>query len=81
MSIEYWLMLSYVVGTATGWYMFRVTKADKEELITHSVDTFLNLLIAGNCVNVKHLDDGEIEILTVDEHPSEINDCDNNTDI
>ena len=74
MDIEYWYILSYIVGTATGWYMFRFTRADKAKLIENSVDAFLNLLIAGNCVKVKYLDNGEVEILTVDEVQSELND-------
>ena len=37
-------------------------------------DIFLNLLIAGNCVKVNHLEDGEVEILTVDEVRSDLND-------
>ena len=65
MDIEYWYILSYIVGTATGWYMFRFTRADKEKLIENSEDTFLNLLIAGNCVKVKRLLDGEVEVHTV----------------
>ncbi len=67
MAIEYWYMLSYVIGTATGWWMFRFTRAEKEDLIANSCDQFLKLLIAGNCIKVKHMDDGEIEILTLDE--------------
>lgn len=67
MAIEYWYMLSYVVGTATGWWMFRTTRAEKEDLIKSSCDQFLQLLIAGDCVRVKHTEDGDIEILTIDE--------------
>ncbi len=74
MEANFWFVLAYVVGTATGWYMFRFTRADKAKLIENSVDTFLNLLIAGNCVKVNHLPDGEVEILTVDEVRSELND-------
>ena len=64
MAIEYWYMLSYVVGTATGWWMFRTTRAEKEDLIKSSCDQFMHLLIAGDCIRVKECDDGEIEILT-----------------
>ena len=67
MAIEYWYMLSYVVGTATGWWMFRTTRAEKEDLIKSSCDQFLQLLIAGDCIRVKECEDGEIEILTIDE--------------
>ena len=67
MAIEYWYMLSYVVGTVTGWWMFRTTRADKEELIKSSCDQFLQLLIAGDCIRVKECEDGELEILTIDE--------------
>ena len=67
MAIEYWYMLSYVVGTVTGWWMFRFTRADKEELITNSCDHFMQLLIAGDCIRVKECEDGELEILTIDE--------------
>ena len=74
MEDNLWLILAYAVGTATGWLMFRFSRADKAKLIENSVDAFLNLLIAGNCVKVKHLDNGEVEILTVDEVRSELND-------
>ena len=74
MEDNIWLILAYAVGTATGWLMFRFSRAQKAKLIESSVDAFLNLLIAGNCVKVKHLDNGEVEILTVDEVLSEIND-------
>ena len=67
MDIEYWYMFSYVVGTVTGWWMFRTTRADKEELIKSSCDQFLQLLIAGDCIRVKECEDGELEILTIDE--------------
>ena len=67
MAIEYWYMLSYVVGTATGWWMFRTTRAEKEDLIKSSCDHFMQLLIAGDCIRVRHTDDGEIEILTIQE--------------
>ena len=42
MEIEYWYMLSYVVGTATGWWMFRFSQAQKEDLIKSSCDQFLH---------------------------------------
>jgi hypothetical protein len=74
MEDNFWLILAYAVGTATGWLMFRFSRAQKAKLIESSVDAFLNLLIAGNCVKVKHLPDGEVEILTVDEVRSELND-------
>ena len=74
MEDNIWFIFAYVVGTATGWYMFRFSRADKAKLISNSVDVFLNLLIAGNCVKIKHLEDGEVEILTVDEVRSELND-------
>jgi hypothetical protein len=74
MEDNIWFIFAYVVGTATGWYMFRFSRAQKAKLISNSVDAFLNLLIAGNCVKVKHLADGEVEILTVDEVRSELND-------
>ena len=67
MAIEYWYMLSYVVGTATGWLMFRTTRAEKEELIKSSCDQFMQLLIAGDCIRVKECEDGELEILTIQE--------------
>ena len=67
MDIEYWYMFSYVIGTATGWWMFRFSQAEKEDLIKSSCDHFLQLLIAGNCVRVKECEDGELEILTIDE--------------
>ena len=59
-----WFILAYVVGTGTGWWMFRTTRAEKEDLIKSSCDQFMNLLIAGDCIRVKECDDGEIEILT-----------------
>ena len=74
MEDNIWFIFAYVVGTATGWYMFRFSRAQKAKLIANSVDAFLNLLIAGNCVKIKHLADGEVEILTVDEVRSELND-------
>ena len=74
MEDNIWFIFAYVVGTATGWYMFRFSRADKAKLIANSVDVFLNLLIAGNCVKVNHLEDGEVEILTVDEVRSDLND-------
>ncbi len=74
MEDNIWFILAYVVGTATGWYMFRFSRADKAKLIEHSVDAFLNLLIAGNCLKVNHLPDGEVEILTVDDIRSDLND-------
>jgi hypothetical protein len=74
MEDNIWFILAYVVGTATGWYMFRFSRAQKAELIANSVDVFLNLLIAGNCVKIKHLPDGEVEILTVDDMRSDLND-------
>ena len=74
MEDNIWFIFAYVVGTATGWYMFRFSRADKAKLIANSVDVFLNLLIAGNCVKVNHLADGEVEILTVDEVRSDLND-------
>ena len=74
MEDNIWFILAYVVGTATGWYMFRFSRAQKAKLIANSVDIFLNLLIAGNCVKVNHLEDGEVEILTVDEVRSDLND-------
>ena len=74
MEDNIWFIFAYVVGTATGWYMFRFSRAQKAKLISNSVDVFLNLLIAGNCVKVNHLEDGEVEILTVDEVRSELND-------
>ena len=74
MEDNIWFIFAYVVGTATGWYMFRFSRAQKAKLIANSVDVFLNLLIAGNCVKVNHLEDGEVEILTVDEVRSELND-------
>lgn len=74
MEDNIWLILAYGVGTATGWLMFRFSRAQKAKLIENSVDAFLNLLIAGNCVKVKYLDNGEVEILTVDEVQSELND-------
>ena len=67
MDIEYWYMLSYVVGTATGWWMFRFSQSEKEDLIKSSCDHFLHLLIAGDCVRVKECEDGELEILTIAE--------------
>ena len=67
MAIEYWYMLSYVVGTATGWGMFRTTRAEKGDLIKSSCDQFMHLLIQGDCIRVKENDDGEIEILTIQE--------------
>ena len=74
MEDNIWFIFAYVVGTATGWYMFRFSRAQKAKLISNSVDVFLNLLIAGNCVKVNHLEDGEVEILTVDEVRSDLND-------
>jgi len=74
MEDNIWFIFAYVVGTATGWYMFRFSRAQKAKLIANSVDVFLNLLIAGNCVKVNHLEDGEVEILTVDEVRSDLND-------
>jgi len=74
MEDNIWFIFAYVVGTATGWYMFRFSRAQKAKLIANSVDIFLNLLIAGNCVKVNHLEDGEVEILTVDEVRSDLND-------
>lgn len=74
MEDNIWFILAYVVGTATGWYMFRFSRAQKAKLIANSVDVFLNLLIAGNCVKIKHLPDGEVEILTVDDMRSDLND-------
>ena len=71
MEIEYWYMLSYVVGTATGWWMFRFSQAEKEDLIKSSCDHFLHLLIAGDCVRVKECEDGELEILTIAEATAE----------
>ena len=71
MEIEYWYILSYVVGTATGWWMFRFSQAQKEDLIKSSCDHFLNLLIAGDCVRVKECEDGELEILTIAEANAE----------
>lgn len=67
MNVELWYLFAYTVGTATGWWMFRFTRADKEELIANSCDQFMQLLIAGDCIRVKHSDDGEIEILTIQE--------------
>lgn len=67
MNVELWYLLAYTVGTATGWWMFRFTRADKEKLIANSCDQFMQLLIAGDCIRVKHSDDGEIEILTIQE--------------
>lgn len=67
MAIEYWYMLAYVVGTVTGAYMFRFSQADKENLIKSSCDHFMQLLIAGDCIRVRHTDDGDIEILTIEE--------------
>ena len=67
MNVELWYLLAYTVGTATGWWMFRFTRADKEELITNSCDHFMQLLIAGDCIRVKESEDGELEILTIDE--------------
>lgn len=67
MNVELWYLLAYTVGTATGWWMFRFTRADKEELIVNSCDQFMQMLIAGDCIRVKHSDDGEIEILTIQE--------------
>ena len=64
-------MLAYVVGTATGWWMFSFTQAEKENLIKSSCDHFLHLLIAGDCVRVKECDDGELEILTIAEATAE----------
>lgn len=71
MAIEYWYMLSYVVGTATGWWMFRTTRAEKEDLIKSSCDQFMHLLIQGDCIRVKENDDGEVEILTIEEAQKE----------
>ena len=71
MNIEYWYMLSYVVGTATGWRMFRFSQSQKEDLIKSSCDQFLHLLIAGDCVRVKECEDGELEILTIAEANAE----------
>ena len=71
MDIEYWYMLAYVVGTATGWWMFRFSQAQKEDLIKSSCDHFLQLLIAGDCVRVKECEDGELEILTIAEATAE----------
>ena len=71
MEIEYWYMLSYVVGTTTGWWMFRFSQSQKEDLIKSSCDHFLQLLIAGDCVRVKECDDGELEILTIAEATAE----------
>jgi len=67
MDIEYWYMLSYVVGTATGWWMFRTTRAEKEDLIKSSCDQFLHLLMAEDCIRVKECEDGDIKILTIAE--------------
>ena len=71
MDVEYWYMLAYVVGTATGAYMFRFSQADKEDLIKSSCDHFMQLLIAGDCIRVRHTDDGDIEILTIEEATAE----------
>ena len=71
MDIEYWYMLSYVVGTASGWWMFRFSQSEKEDLIKSSCDHFLHLLIAGDCVRVKECEDGELEILTIAEATAE----------
>lgn len=67
MGIEYWYMLSYVVGTATGWWMFRTTQAEKEDLVKSSCDHFLQLLIAEDCIRVEECEDGDIKILTIAE--------------
>jgi len=67
MAIEYWCMLNYIVGTATGWYMFRSSRGEREELIKQSCDQFLHLLIAGDCVRVRECENGELEILTIQE--------------
>ena len=67
MAIEYWCMLNYIVGTATGWYMFRASRGEREELIKQSCDQFLHLLIAGDCVRVRYTDEGEIEVMTIAE--------------
>ena len=68
MNVELWyLFAAYTVGTAAGWWMFRFTNSDREELIANSCDQFMQLLIAGDCIRVKHSDDGEIEILTIQE--------------
>ena len=71
MAIEYWYMLSYVVGTATGWWMFRTTRAEKEDIIKSSCDHFIQLLIDSDCIRVKESEDGELEILTIDEAQKE----------
>ena len=68
MNVELWyLFAAYTVGTAIGWWMFRFTNSDREELIVNSCDQFMQMLIAGDCIRVKHSDDGEIEILTIQE--------------
>lgn len=64
MNVEIWYLLAYTVGTATGWWLNR----QREELIvTRSVDVMTKALIDRGCVNYKINDDGELEILTLEE--------------
>ena len=64
MNVELWYLLAYTVGTATGWWLNR----QREELIvTRSVDVMTKALIDRGCVNYKINDDGELEILTLEE--------------
>ena len=68
MEIEIWyIWFSYMVGTVVGWWMFRFSQAEREDLIKSSCDHFLHMLIAGDCVRVKECEDGELEILTIQE--------------
>lgn len=64
MNVELWYLLAYTVGTATGWWLNR----QREEWIVHrSVDVMIKALIDRGCVNYKINDDGELEILTLEE--------------
>ena len=71
MEDNIWFIFAYVVGTATGWWMFRTTRAEKEDLIKSSCDQFMQILIAGDCIRVIECEDGETEILTIDEAQKE----------
>ena len=64
MNVELWYLLAYTVGTATGWWLNR----QREEWIVHrSVDVMIKALVDRGCVNYKINDDGELEILTLEE--------------
>jgi hypothetical protein len=68
MIVEFWYMVAYVVGTATGWWLNR----QREQMIVHrSVDILTKALIDKGCVNYKISDDGELEILTLEEAEAE----------